>query len=100
MIICRVIGTVVASVKHKDLNAYKFLIVQEITPENELKGKDLFVAIDLVGAGDGDVVLVTRGSNACADGSFASAMRVIPVDASIVGILDNFSIGSEFKFKK
>jgi len=100
MIICKVIGTVVASVKHKDLAAYKLLIVQEITSENELKSKDTSVAIDLVGAGDGDVVLVTRGSNACADGSFSSALKRIPIDASIVGILDNFSIDGRIKYKK
>ncbi|KKT05425.1 MAG: Ethanolamine utilization protein EutN/carboxysome structural protein Ccml [Parcubacteria group bacterium GW2011_GWA2_43_17] len=100
MIICKVIGTVVASVKHKDLVASKLLIVQEIISENEMKGKDLFVATDSVGAGDGDVVLVTRGSNACADGSFASAMKMIPIDASIVGIVDNFSIDGKIKFRK
>jgi ethanolamine utilization protein EutN len=100
MIICKVIGTVVASVKHKDLVASKLLIVQEIVSENEMKGKDLFVATDSVGAGDGDVVLVTRGSNACADGSFASATKMIPIDASIVGIVDNFSIDGKIKFRK
>ena len=100
MIICKVIGTVVASVKHKDLVASKLLIVQEIISENEMKGKDLFVATDSVGAGDGDVVLVTRGSNASADGSFASAMKMIPIDASIVGIVDNFSIDGKIKFRK
>ena len=100
MLICRVIGTAVASVKHQELENFKLLVVQQVTVENELTQGDPFVAVDMIGAGDGEVVLVTRGSNACADGSIASAQRRIPIDASIVGILDNLSVGGKFTFKK
>lgn len=100
MLICRVIGTAVASVKHEELEKSKLLIVQEATVENELKAERVFVAIDMVGAGDGELVLVTEGSNACADGSIASAQKRIPIDASIVGILDNLSVDSKFVYKK
>ena len=67
---------------------------------NELKEENAFVAVDMVGAGDGEVVLVTNGSNACADGSIASAQKRIPIDASITGILDNLSVDGKFTFKK
>ncbi len=100
MLICRVIGTAVASVKHEELENFKLLVVQEVTVGNELKEENAFVAIDMVGAGDGEVVLVTRGSNAPADGSIASAQKRIPIDASIIGILDNLSVDGKFTFKK
>ena len=100
MLICRVIGTAVASVKHEGLENFKLLIVQEVTVGNELKGENAFVAVDMVGAGDGEVVLVTSGSNACADGSISSAQKRIPIDASITGILDNLSVDGKFTFKK
>jgi microcompartment protein CcmK/EutM len=100
MLICRVIGTAVASVKHEELEKFKLMVVQEITVGNELKEENAFVAIDMVGAGGGEVVLVTRGSNACADGSIASAQKRIPIDASVTAILDNLSVGGKFTFKK
>jgi microcompartment protein CcmK/EutM len=99
MLICRVVGTAVASVKREELVNYKLLIVQEVSVENELKG-EAFVAIDTVGAGDGEVVVVTRGSAAGADGSVAAAQRRVPIDASIVGILDSLSVNGKMTFKK
>ena len=100
MLICRVIGTAVASVKHEELENFKLLVVQEVSVNNELKGEDTLVAVDRVGAGDGEVVLVTQGSNSCADGSMASVQKRIPIDASIIGILDNLSVDGKFTFKK
>jgi len=100
MLICRVTGTAVASAKHPTLEKYKLLVVQKVTVANELKMEDAFVAVDMVGAGQDEVVLVTTGSNACADGSLASVQRRLPVDACIVGILDHLAVGGEFTFKK
>jgi len=99
MLICRVVGTAVASVKREELESLKLLIVQEVSAENELKG-EAFVATDTVSAGDGEVVLVTRGSVAGADGSVGAAQRRVPIDASIVGILDSLSIEGKITFKK
>jgi ethanolamine utilization protein EutN len=95
MKICRVIGTAVSTVKYENLESYKLLIVREVSLEDKLVGKP-FVAIDVVGAGEGEVVLVTVGSA-------ASAIKPgdrIPVDASIVGILDSLSEGGKLAFKK
>lgn len=99
MLICRVVGTAVASVKREELESFKLLIVQEVSAENELRDR-VFVAIDTVGTGDGEVVLVTRGSVAGADGSIGAAQRRVPIDASIVGILDSLSVGGKITFKK
>ncbi len=95
MLICRVVGTAVSTIKHKELRAFKLLIVQEITLENKLKGNPL-VAVDTVGAGEEEVVLVARGSSAAAAGSQGR----VPIDASIVGIVDSLSVKGKFTFKK
>jgi ethanolamine utilization protein EutN len=100
MLICRVIGSAVSSVKHQSLDSFKLLIVQEVTVNNELKTEGPFVAVDMVGAGLDEVVLVVQGSNSCADGSMATAQKRIPMDASIVGIVDNLSVNDKFTFKK
>ena len=80
MIIGKVIGSVVATRKNEKLTGSKFLIV-ESTHGCEPKR---VVAIDNVGAGTGEIVLVTLGSAArvCLDNPHT------PVDAVIVGIVD------------
>lgn len=95
MLICRTIGTAVSTVKHPQIAGYKLLIVQEATLDNKLKG-DPFVAVDLVGAGEGEMVLVTRGSAS----SPVNAAGEVPVDAAIVGILDSLSSDNKIVFKK
>ena len=95
MVVCRVVGTAVSTVKHDSLKGHKLLIVREVSLENKLVGKP-FVAIDAVGAGEGEAVLVTVGSAASA----IKPDERVPVDASIVGILDSLSEGSELTYRK
>lgn len=82
MIIGRVYGSVVSTHKLDSLVGYKFMLVQCIE-KNELVDKFL-VAVDGVGAGIGEDVIVTEGSGA----RMALNKPDIPVDAVIVGILD------------
>ncbi len=63
MLICRVVGTVVSTIKDEKLTGRKLLIVREATVENELVGKPL-AAVDTVDAGVGDLVLIAQGSSA------------------------------------
>ena len=63
MMIARVVGSAVATVKDDKLIGLKLLVVREVTPANELVGKPL-VAIDAVGAGAGELVLIASGSSA------------------------------------
>ncbi|UZP66781.1 EutN/CcmL family microcompartment protein [Desulfovibrio mangrovi] len=83
MMIGRVIGNVWATRKEDSLNGLKLMIVQRM---DSVSGESLenFVAVDCVGSGIGDKVLVTTGSSA------RKALRnpESPVDASIVGIID------------
>jgi ethanolamine utilization protein EutN len=84
MQLARVTGTVVSSVKEPRLTGTKLLLVTETGPDGAAGGGAAHVAVDLVGAGEGELVLVVRGSPA------ARAMEAdgAPVDAAIVGIVD------------
>ncbi len=81
MIIGTVVGSIVATRKNEKLVGQKLLIVR---PVDGMEEKKEFVAIDNVGAGIGEVVLVARGSAARIGCGLAEA----PVDAAIVGIVD------------
>lgn len=84
MIIGKVIGTVVCTRKHTNLVGSKFLIV---APMEVISGDTAgrMVAVDSVGAGIGELVLVATGSSA----RVGSGDENCPVDACIVGIVDD-----------
>lgn len=82
MIIGRVYGSVVSTHKLDGLVGYKFMLVQCI--ENKKLIDKFLVAVDGVGAGIGEDVIITQGSGA----RVALGKQDVPVDAVIVGILD------------
>ena len=82
MIIGRVYGSVVSTHKLSPLVGYKFMLVQCI--ENGQFIDKYLVAVDGVGAGIGEDVIITTGSSA----RVALSKPDVPVDAVIVGILD------------
>ena len=84
MQICRVIGTVVSTQKNRKLEGAKLLLVQPLTLEGGLRGVAL-IAIDAVGAGVGERVLVVIEGKAAGD---ALGRKGAAVDAAIVGIID------------
>lgn len=86
MIIGTVIGNVWATRKADLLNGWKLMVVQRIDTASNKKHAS-FVAVDCVGAGIGEHVLVVTGSSARA----ALRNMETPVDAAIVGILDDKS---------
>ena len=81
MIIGKVVGSVVSTRKCANLVGNKFMIVEPIP---SLKVDNRIVAIDKIGAGIGEYVLVAQGSAARVGCGIPDA----PVDAAIVGILD------------
>ena len=81
MIIGKVIGTVVSTRKNANLTGSKFLIVEPM----DSMASGLFVAVDNVGAGEGELVLVATGSAA----RVGTGNENAPVDALIVGIVDS-----------
>ncbi len=87
MIIGNVVGNVWATRKEESLNGLKLMVVQPLDPVNG-KHATCLVAADQVGAGVGDTVLVTTGSSA----RQAIGRNGVPVDASIVGIIDQVDL--------
>ena len=87
MIIARILGTVVATQKDERLSGKKLLIVRPINVD----GSDTtgyVVAVDTVGAGFHERVLVVAGSSA----RLAQGMKDVPVDAAIVGVIDTVDV--------
>jgi ethanolamine utilization protein EutN len=95
MKIARVIGSAVSTVKDSKLTGYKLLIVQYASPNNELFG-DAFIAVDSVGAGEGELVILVEGSSA----RYTGKTEASAVDAVIIGILDSITMHSEIVFQK
>ena len=84
MQIARVVGTVVSTQKNRKLEGAKLLLVQPLTLQDEPRGVAL-LAIDSVGAGVGEKVLVVIEGKAAGQ---ALGRKAAAVDAAIVGIVD------------
>ncbi len=90
----KVIGTIWATRKDEHLSGLKMMVIQ---PLNIVSGQDRgapIVAVDTIGAGEGDVVILVGGSSARS----AAGGRDIPVDATVVGIVDSHEL-AESPFK-
>lgn len=87
MVLARVVGNVVATRKDARLEGKKLLVLQHLTPGGAPRDQYV-VALDTVGAGDGERVLCVAGSSA----RMASGMKDTPVDTAIVGIVDEISM--------
>lgn len=85
MIVGQVVGTAVATRKSEALVGQKLLVLK---PLHSSRKQDLFIAVDTVGAGVGETVLVALGSAA----RQALTRSEAPVDAAIVGIVDTIKI--------
>jgi ethanolamine utilization protein EutN len=88
MLIGRVIGPVVATAKHRKLEGAKLLLVQPLTLDGAAKGVPV-LAIDSVGAGEGETVLYLIEGKAAQD---ALGRKAAPVDAAIMGIVDRIDL--------
>lgn len=83
MIIGKVIGSIVSTRKQDNLVGNKFMVIE---PINMMNGEHKqLVAIDNIGAGIGEYVLVAQGSAARIGCGLADS----PIDAAIVGIIDD-----------
>ena len=87
MVLGRVIGNVVCTIKHPALIGCKLLIVQPMDRQGHDKGRAI-VAVDSVGAGVGETVYWCRGREA----SFPFLPAEVPTETAIVGIVDSINI--------
>lgn len=84
MLLAKVVGTVVATVKDPGLASQKLLVIQPLAPSGEPNGSRI-VALDAVGVGVGEHVFYVRGKEA----SFPFLPEHVPADAGIVGKIDS-----------
>ena len=83
----RVVGTVVATRKDERLTGSKLMITQPLNLDKKPVGEAL-IAVDTVGAGIGEIVIFTKGTAA----RYAADKLQSPIDAAIVGIVDNIDV--------
>jgi microcompartment protein CcmK/EutM len=95
MIFAKVTGTVVATRKDEKIEGNKLLVVQPISMKGKEEGSHL-VAIDAVGAGVGEVVLIAKGSSA----RQTVRTKDTPTDAVVMAIIDTIETEGKILFQK
>lgn len=95
MLIAKVVGTTVSTIKDEKIIGRKLLIVRQTNEKGELIGKP-YVAVDTVNAGVGDLVLTASGSSA----RQTDLTKDRPVDAVIMAMIDSLEVDGEVTFKK
>ena len=95
MLICKVVGSAVATIKDENLIGTKLLVIREADIKGDPIGKPL-IAIDTVDAGVGDLVLIAAGSSA----RQTSLTKDRPVDAVIMAVLDSLEVDGQLTYQK
>ena len=100
MFLAEVIGQIVATKKDELMVGRKLLLlrpnlVDDKNPSQFKDGQNTIVAIDTVGAGEGELVLFCQGSSA----RNAQGLKGIPVDAAIVAIIDRVEVQGKTLYK-
>ena len=93
MQVAKVIGNIWATRKEEALEGFKLLLVKPVDVLNEGKDFAPIVAADIIGAGVGETVIIVSGSSA----RNATRNTSIPVDATVVGIVDDLEVDGKKK---
>lgn len=93
MYLGKVIGSIVSTKKDESMKGRKLLMIRPmlVDPQDPTKfkpGANTIVAVDTLGAGEGELVMFSQGSSA----RQAEGLKQLPVDAAIVGLVDTVSI--------
>lgn len=101
MLVAKVTGSLVSTQKVDSMVGHKALMVEpyRVDPETRrsLKGTGrTFVAVDTVGAGEGEFVLITQGSSA----RLTPQTKSLPVDTVIIGIIDSVHVDHRCVYDK
>jgi microcompartment protein CcmK/EutM len=94
--IAKVVGTTVSTMKESNLVGLKLLLCVPCSVDGTEEGDDRFVAVDIVGAGTGEVVLVAVGSAA----RVTTRTKTAPTDATVVGIVDSIQLDTVSTYTK
>ena len=101
MFVALVTGSIVATQKAEAMTGHKLLVVEpyrldEKTRTQLVSTGRTFIAVDTLGAGEGQFVLVTQGSSA----RLTPETKSLPIDAVVIGLVDTVRIGGQEVFKR
>jgi ethanolamine utilization protein EutN len=101
MFVALVTGSVVATQKAASMTGHKMLVVEPYRLDEKNRDRLVstgrtFIAVDTLGAGEGQFVLVTQGSSA----RLTPETKSLPIDAVIIGLVDTVRIEGKEIFKK
>jgi ethanolamine utilization protein EutN len=100
MILARVEGLVVATKKNAKMTGSKFLFVRPLlvdpaNPQNFKSGANTIIAVDDLGAGEGEIVLIAQGSSA----RLGAKDKDTPIDAIVIGIVDTVDVQKKIVYR-
>jgi ethanolamine utilization protein EutN len=100
MILARVEGCVVATKKNAKMTGNKFLLVRPMVIDSATAGgfnpgSSTLVAVDSLGAGENEIVLVVQGSSA----RLGADSKESPVDAVVIGIVDTVDMAKKIVYR-
>jgi ethanolamine utilization protein EutN len=101
MFVALVTGSVVATHKAESMTGHKLLVVEPYRLDDKTRTKLVstgrtFIAVDTLGAGEGQFVLVTQGSSA----RLTPETKTLPIDAVIIGLVDTVRIEGKEVFNR
>lgn len=101
MFVALVTGSVVATQKATSMTGHKLLVVEPYRLDEKSRDRLVstgrtFIAVDTLGAGEGQFVLVTQGSSA----RLTPETKSLPIDAVVIGLVDTVRIEGKEIFKK
>src|SRR3954453_13215465 len=99
MFVARVTGSLVGTQKVASMTGHKLLIVEPYRVDEKTRDRLVptgrtFVAVDALGAGAGEMVLICQGSSA----RLTPETEKLPIDAVIIGLVDTVDIGGSTIF--
>jgi len=101
MFVALVTGSVVATQKTESMTGHKLLVVEPYRLDEKSRDRLVstgrtFIAVDTLGAGEGQFVLVTQGSSA----RLTPETKTLPIDAVVIGLVDTVRVEGKEVFKR
>jgi ethanolamine utilization protein EutN len=101
MFVAKVTGSVVATQKVETMTGHKLMVVEPYRLDSAKRDSLVttgrtFVAVDTVGAGEGEFVLITQGSSA----RLTPETKNLPIDTVIIGIVDTVQVDGREVFRR
>jgi ethanolamine utilization protein EutN len=101
MFVALVTGSVVATQKTESMTGHKLLVVEPYRLDDKSRDRLVttgrtFIAVDTLGAGDGQLVLVTQGSSA----RLTPETKTLPIDAVVIGLVDTVRVEGKEVFTR